>query len=83
MGQADLPNHDGKVASDKNMISNSYQMYKGGNINCCSYFLVIFETRSNFLIVFVRLILGKAGVEGFTRPQWEIGMISEFGFEVL
>ena len=33
--------------------------------------LVKFETTGKFLIVFVRLILGKVGVNVFTGPPWE------------
>ena len=56
-----LPGHDGKVTSDKNMISISHQGYKGGDRDYCSHFSVTFETTGKFLIVFVRLILGKVG----------------------
>ena len=28
-----------------------------------------FETTGNFIIIFVRFILGKVGVDGFTRPR--------------
>ena len=41
------------------MISTSYQGYNGGNTDYCSHFLVTFETTDQFLIVFLRLILGK------------------------
>ena len=30
-----------------------------------------FQTTSKFVIATVRLILGKVGVDGFTRPRWE------------
>ena len=66
-----LPGHDGKVTSDKNMISISHQGYKGGDRDYCSHFSVTFETTGKFLIVFVRLILGKVGVDGFTGPRRE------------
>ena len=67
----DLPGHDGKVMSDMKIISISHQGYKGGNRDYCSHFSVTFETTGKFLIVFVRLILGKVGVDGFTGPRWE------------
>ena len=66
-----LPGHDGKVTSDKKKISISLQGYKGGNRDYCSHFYVTFETTGKFLIVFVRFILGKVGVDGFTGPRRE------------
>ena len=60
-----LTGHDGKVTSDKKIISIPYEAYKGGNRDYCSHFSMTFETTGKFLIVFVRLILGKVGVEGF------------------
>ena len=51
--------------SDKKMISISHQGYKSGNRNYCSHVSLTFEARGKFLITFVRLILGKVGVEGF------------------
>ena len=35
-------------------------------------FAVIFQTTSKFVIVFVRLILRKGGVDAFTGPRQEI-----------
>ena len=64
----DLPGHKGKVTSDKKMISISHKGYKDGNRDYCSHFSVTFETTGKFIIVFVRLILRKVGVEVFTRP---------------
>ena len=66
MGLTDLSHHDGKVTSDKKMISIPYEGYKGGNRDYCSHFSVTFETTGKFLIVFVRLILRKVGVDVFT-----------------
>ena len=43
---------------------------------------MIFETTSKFLIVFVRSILGKVGVDGFTGPRREIDIRSEFDLKV-
>ena len=67
----DLLGHDEKVTSDKKMISISHKGYRGGNRDCCSHFLVTFETTGKFLIVFVRLILGKVWDDGFTGPRRE------------
>ena len=39
---------------------------------------MIFETTTKFLIVFVRLILGKVWVDGFPGPQREIDVRYEF-----
>ena len=58
-----LSGHDGKVTSDKKKISISHQGYKGGNRDYCSHFSVTFETTGKFLILFVRSILGKVGVD--------------------
>ena len=63
-----------EVTSDKKMIFISNQSYKDGNRVTAAIFLVIFETTSKFLIVFVRLILRKGKVDGLTRPWWEIGI---------
>ena len=53
--------------SDKKMISISHQGYKGGNRDYCNHFSVTFERTGKFLIVFVRLILGKVRVGGITE----------------
>ena len=37
-----------------------------------NHFSLIFETTSKFLIAFVRLILGRKGVDRCTRPQQKI-----------
>ena len=71
MGLTDLPGHDRKVRSDKKIISISHQGYKGENRDYCNHFSVTFGTTVKFLIVFVRLILGKKGVDVFTGPQRE------------
>ena len=65
------------------MIYISHQKYKGGNRNYCSHFWVTFKTTGKLLMVFVRLILGKVGVDGFTGPRREIDMRYEFGFKVI
>ena len=64
-----LPSNDGKVTPEKKMISISHQGYNGENRDYCSHFSVTFETTGKFLIVFVRLILGKVGVDRFTGPR--------------
>ena len=56
---------------DKKLIYISHQRYKGGNRNYCSNFSVTFKTTGKFVIVFVRLILGKVGVDVFTGPRRE------------
>ena len=67
----DLPSQDEKVTSDKKIISISHQGYKGGNTDYYSHILVTFETTGKFLTAFVRLILGKVGVDVFTGPRRE------------
>ena len=42
-----------------------------------------FETKGKFVIVFVRLILGKVGVDGFTGPRRESDIRYECGLEVV
>ena len=64
------------------MIFISHQRHNGGNSDYCSYFSVIFKTTGKLLIVFVRLILGKAGVNGFTEPRQEIDIRYEFDLKV-
>ena len=59
------------MASDKKIISISAQMYIDGNRDYCSRFSLTFETAGKFLIVFVKLILGKRGVDGVTGLQLE------------
>ena len=45
-------------------------------------FSVTFQTTGKFLIVYVRLILGKIGVDGFTRPHQESDIRHEFELKV-
>ena len=42
-----------------------------------------FETTGKFLIVFVRLILGKVGVDVFTGPRRESDIRYECGLKVV
>ena len=79
----DLPSHDGKVTSDTKLISVSNQRHKGRNRDYCSHFSVTFETTGKFLIVFVRLILGKKEVEGFTGRRQKSDIRYEFELQVL
>ena len=44
---------------------------------------MIFETASKFIIVFVRLILGKVLRDGFTGPRREIDIRYQFGLKVI
>ena len=74
----DLPGHDGEMTSDKKVIFISHQGYKGGNRDYCSHFSATFETTGKFLTVFVRLILGKVGVDGFAEPQRKSDIRYEF-----
>ena len=41
----------------------------GGNRDYYSHILVTFETTGEFVIVFIRLILVKLGIDVFTGPQ--------------
>ena len=83
LGLMDLPGHDGKVTSDNKMISNSYQRYTSVNRNSCCHFSVIFETTSKFLIVLVRLLLGKVWVDGLTGLRQEIDFRYGFGSNII
>ena len=78
-----LPGHDGKVTLDKKVIFMSHQGCKGGNRDYCSHFSVTFETTGKFVIVFVRLILGKVEVDGFTGPQRESDIRYECDLKVV
>ena len=46
-------------------------------------FSVIFQTASKFVVVFIRLILGKVGLEEFTGPQRKIDVRCEIDFKVV
>ena len=65
------------------MISISHQGYKRGNRDYCSHFSVTFETTGKFLIVFVRLIMGKKEVYRFTGTRQEGDIRNEFELKVL
>ena len=83
VGVGRFTRQNGEVTSDNKMVCKSCQRYKGGNRYCCSNFLVNFEITSKFLIVFVRLVLGKVGVDQFTGLQREIDIKYEFSFNVI
>ena len=55
----------------------------GGNRDYYNHILVTFETTGKFVIVFVRLILGKVGVDVFTGPRQEIDVRSNSNFYLL
>ena len=59
------------MRSDEKIISIPYEGYKDENKNYCSNFSVTYYTTGKFLIVFIRLILGKVGVDGFLAPRRE------------
>ena len=65
------------------MICFSHQGYKDGNRDYCSHFSVKFERTGKFLIVFLRLILGKVWVDGFTGSLREGDIRYEFDLEVV
>ena len=78
----DLPS-GGKVTSDKKMTVTSHQRYKSENRDHCSHFKVTFEKTGKFLIVFVRLKLGKVGVNRATGPQREIDNRYESNLKII
>ena len=78
MGLTDLPSHDEQVTSDKKTIFISHQNYEGRNRGYCSHFSVIFEITNKFLILFVRMILGKVEVDGVTGPRQKVDIRYEF-----
>ena len=57
------------MTSGKKIIVIPYEGYKCGNRDHCRHFSVTCETKAKFLIVFVRLILEKVEVDGFTGSQ--------------
>ena len=79
----DLSGHDRKVTSDKKIIFIPCEVYNSGNRDYCSHFSVALETTGKFLIVFVRLILGKVGFDGFTEPRRESDIRYEFDLRVV
>ena len=75
--------HNGKVTLDKKMIFISHQRCKSRNRDHQNHFSVTLETAGNFLFLFVRLILGKKGVDRVTGPQWEIYIRYESHLQVI
>ena len=55
----------------------------GGNGDYYSHFWVTFETTGKFVIVLVRLMLGKLGVDGFTGPRRESDMRYECDLKIV
>ena len=55
----------------------------GGNRDYYNYILVTFETTDKFVIVFVRSILGKVGVDVFTGPRRESDIRYESDLKVV
>ena len=81
LGLTDLPGHHGKVTSDKKIIFISHQRNKCVNEDYCSHCSVTFET-SNFLIVFVRMILEKVVWQSYQTIQ-EIDIRYQSDLEVI
>ena len=44
---------------------------------------MIYEIKSKFLVAFVKLILGKVGVDGFTGSQQEEDITYDFSIKVI
>ena len=65
------------------MISISQQGSICGNKDYCSHFTMTFEKTGRSLIIFVRLILGKVGVDRFIGPRWESDIRYEFNLKVV
>ena len=55
----------------------------GGNRDYYSYILVTFETTGEFVIVFVRLILGQLGVDGYSGPRRESDIRYECNLKIV
>ena len=67
------------------MICNSCERYKGGSRYYFSLFSVVFQAIGKFVIVFLRLILGKIGLTDLLdhiTSHW-IDTRYEFDFELL
>ena len=65
------------------MIFISHQGSNGGNRDYCGHFSETFETAGKFLIVFIRLVLGKVGVDVYTGPRRKSGIRYEFKLKSL
>ena len=55
----------------------------GGNRDYYSHFLVTFKTTGKFVIVLVRLILGKLGADGFTGSRRESDIRYECNLKIV
>ena len=64
-----LPGDDGKVTSDKKTVFIPLEGSMSGNRDYYSHILVTFERTGKFVIVFLKLGLGKVGVEVFSGPR--------------
>ena len=62
----DLSGHVEKLTSDMNLILNFYEELREQILQPSS---VTFQTINKFVIAFVRLILAKVVVDGFTGPR--------------
>lgn len=80
-GADEFNGHDRKVTPDKKLNCSSYQGYKDENRDYYNHFLVIFQTYCKFFIVFIRFILGKVRIDGFSGPRRQIDIKFEFGFK--
>ena len=63
------------VQSDKKMICKLCRRSKGEYGDYCSHFSMTLETSSTFLIVFVRLILGKRGLMEVQRHDGKLASV--------
>ena len=82
IGVDEFTSHVGKVTLDREMIFIFHQRHKDGNRIYCNHFSVIFEITGKFLIAFVKLILGKKGVDGVTGPRRKNDIRYEFNLKV-
>ena len=76
----DFSGNNRKLTSDMILILNSYESSLAASRNYYIHFWLIFQAKRNFAIAFVRLILGKVGVDRFTRKQRETEVRYQFGF---
>ena len=74
LGLMDLPDHDGKVMSDKKIFLS---LLKGVRVEIeifTAFFSVIFETTSKYQIVILRLVFGKVGVDKVSRSRQQVNI---------
>ena len=85
-GLTNLLGHDGKVMSDKKMISMSQQRCEGLNRDYWINISVILKKTGKFLIVFCKIDLrkkGKTGVDGVIGQPREIDIRYKPNLKVL